>query len=154
MPHGGTGTLRTGFSILVVDSDPDFLNDTCEVIAGSGHRAWGARDLIAAMNFLVDQTPHAMLIELALLESDGSDPLADLRGRAPGAPIILTSMGSPDQRFHTYSQSHDIYGHYNKQGGSDTLLLWINSALATVRRALLSGKEASEKPESEKIEGD
>ena len=149
MTHAETGASKTGFNILVVDSDPEFLNASCRAIAQGGHRAWGARDLIAAMNFLADQTPHTIFIELALLESDGSDPLADIRAQAPAAPIVLTSTGSADGRFDKYTKSHSIYGHHNKQRGSEGLLLWINSALATVRKALLGGKPDSPESESE-----
>lgn len=154
MAHAGTDASKTGFNILVVDSDPDFLNASCRAIARNGHRAWGARDLIAAMSFLTDQTPHAILIELALLESDGSDPLADIRVHAPVAPIVLTSIGSADGRFDMYTKSHTIYGHHNKQRGSEGLLLWINSALATVRRSLLGGVDRSGESASETAEAD
>ncbi len=70
---------ESGFSVLIVDSNPGFLSSSSQLIAESGHRAWGARDLIAAANFLADQTPDLMMVEVDLLELDGADPLADLR---------------------------------------------------------------------------
>lgn len=133
MSSRGTRTPESGLSILIVDTDSDFLGASCELIAKAGHRAWGARDLIAAANFLVDQIPDLMLVELDLLELDGADPLADLRSRAPATPTILMASGPPGNGFRRLSKAHEIYGYHDKQHGDVGLLLWVTTASMTAR---------------------
>ena len=128
MINGGKKKNEPGFSVLIVDSNPGFLSSSSQLIAESGHRAWGARDLIAAANFLADQTPDLMIVEVDLLELDGADPLADLRGSAPTVPTILMASGPPGERFEAFSKSHEIYGYHDKMHGSVGLLLWVTAA--------------------------
>ncbi|UCC48441.1 MAG: diguanylate cyclase [Gemmatimonadota bacterium] len=135
MIKGGTKGPGHGLSVLLVDSDPEFLRQSCKLIAEDGHRAWGAEDLLAAANFLSDLTPDLLAVELALLEADGADPLGDLRARAPGAPTILMASGPPGERFHAFARLHDIYGYYDKEHGGDCLRLWVGAALVTARHA-------------------
>jgi diguanylate cyclase (GGDEF)-like protein len=122
-----------GLSVLLVDSDPGFLKRSCKLIAEDGHRAWGAEDLLSAANFLADQVPDLLLIELALLELDGADPLGDLRSRAPGSRVILTSSGPPGKRLQKLSRAHEIYGYYDKQHGDASLRLWVNAVATSAR---------------------
>lgn len=119
--------------VLAIDSDPAFLREAAHQIAKDGHRAWGARDLIAAMNFLGDRTPHAIVVELALLDSDGADPLGDLRDRAPDAPLILTAPGPPDERLREQLQHHEIFAYHDKHHGPDALRVWVHAALARIQ---------------------
>ncbi len=133
MAVGGTKRLEQEFSILLVDSDPNFLNRSCQVIAEAGYRAWGAEDLLAAANFLADQTPHLVVVELALLEADGADPLGDMQSLVPAAPIILASSGPPDQLVSLYSETHDVFAYFDKEHGSDGLLLSVKAALTSAR---------------------
>jgi two-component system cell cycle response regulator len=135
MIGGGTKGPEHRLSVLLVDSDPGFLSQSCTLIAEDGYRAWGAEDLIAAANFLADQTPNLLVVELALLDADGADPLGDLRARAPGAPTILTASGPPGERLHAFARDHDIYGYYDKVHGGECLRLWVSAALVTARHA-------------------
>lgn len=116
--------------ILAVDSDPSFLRQAGERIAADGHRAWGARDLIAAMSFLADRRPDAIVVELDLLDSDGADPLGDLRAAAPDVPIILTAPGAPDADLVQRLQAHRIFAYHDKSHGSEALTLWVNAAVS------------------------
>lgn len=129
-----------GLSVLLVDSDPGFLSWNCQLIAEDGHRAWGAEDLIAAANFLADQTPGLLVVEVALLDMDGADPLGDLRERAPGAPVVLTASGAPDERFRAFCRDHDIFGYHDKEHGSDALRLWVRAALLLASQANVVGR--------------
>ncbi|NIR46078.1 MAG: diguanylate cyclase [Gemmatimonadetes bacterium] len=133
----GRATVQAtdGLSVLLVDSDPGFLSWNCQLIAEDGHRAWGAEDLIAAANFLADQTPQLLVVEVALLDMDGADPLGDLRERAPGAPIVLTATGAPDDRFRSFCRAHDIFGYHDKEHGSDALRLWVRAALVLANQS-------------------
>jgi two-component system cell cycle response regulator len=119
-------------SVLLIDSDPGFVAQSCQLIAEAGHRAWGAQDLIAAANLLADQAPDLLLVEVALLEMDGADPLGDLRARAPGAPVVLLASGPPDDRFRRFFKAHEIFGYHDKQHGSDGLRLWVNAAFGAI----------------------
>jgi len=123
-----------GLSVLLVDSDPDFLKRSCKMVAEDGHCVWGAEDLLAAANFLADHLPDVLLIELALVEMDGADPLADLRLRAPAAPIIVMGAGAPGVPFRKLNRTHDVFGYYDKGHGEDGLLLWVKAALASARQ--------------------
>ncbi len=129
-----TKDAESPFSVLIVDSDSGFTKLSCELIAQRGHRAWGARDLIAAVSFLHDQTPDLLMVEMALLEMDGADPLGDLRSHAPEAPVVITNGGPPDERFKKFSGAHDIFGYLDKAHGGEGLLLWLDSALSVVRQ--------------------
>ncbi|UCC74732.1 MAG: diguanylate cyclase [Gemmatimonadota bacterium] len=125
---------KQGLSVLLVDSDPGFLSRSCKLIAEDGHNVWGAEDLIAAASFLADQLPDVLLVEVALLEMDGADPLADLRECAPAAPIILMGPGAPGAPFRKLNQLHNVFGFHDKRHGEDGLRLWVNAALATARQ--------------------
>ncbi len=133
MSPGKTRQKEPGPSVLLVDSDPRFLVETSKLVAEEGHQAWGAEDLLAAANFLADHEPDLMLVELALLETDGADPFGDLQSRAPAAPTILTAPGPPDERFRALCRSHEIFGYYDKDHGPGTLRLLLNAALTSVR---------------------
>lgn len=133
MAVGGTNRSEQEFSILLVDSDPDFVNGSCKLIAENGYRAWGAEDLLAAANFLADQTPNLVVVELALLETDGADPLGDMQSLVPAAPIILASSGPPDNRVRGFSRSHDVFSYFDKEHGGDGLLLSVKAALTSAR---------------------
>jgi diguanylate cyclase (GGDEF)-like protein len=124
-------------TVLLVDSDPDFLTHSCELIAEDGHRAWAAEDLIAAANFLADHTPDLLLVEQELLEMDGADPLGDLVARAPRAPTIILGSGPPNAGLNVLSLEHDIYGYHDKSHGCDCLRLWISAALMNARQVNL-----------------
>jgi diguanylate cyclase (GGDEF)-like protein len=123
-----------GLSVLLVDSDPDFLKRSCKLVAEEGHCVWGAEDLLAAANFLADNMPDVLLVELELLETDGADPLADLRLRAPGAPIVIMGAGAPGVPFRKLNRTHDVFGYHDKRHGKDGLLLWVKAALASARQ--------------------
>ncbi len=125
---------KPGLSVLLVDSDPDFLRRCCKLIAQDGHSAWGAEDLLAAANFLADQLPDVLLVELALLEMDGADPLIDLRARAPGIPLVLMGAGAPGEPYRKLSEAHPVYGYHDKSHGDDGLRLWVNAALLSARQ--------------------
>ena len=133
MAVGANNQSEHGLSVLLVDSDPDFLRGGCKLVAEDGYRAWGAEDLIAAANFLADQSPDLIVVELALLEMDGADPLGDMRSLAPAAPAILASSGPPNDRFRAFARSHDIFGYLDKAHGSDGLRLWVKAGLASAR---------------------
>jgi diguanylate cyclase (GGDEF)-like protein len=133
---GGRAQQENGdHCVLLVDSDTSFLSWNCQLIAEDGHRAWGAEDLIAAANFLLDQTPDLLLVEVALLDMDGADPLHDLRAHAPNAPVVLMASGPPNDCFRQFCHTHDIYGYHDKEHGSDGLRLWVNAALGMAQQA-------------------
>ncbi len=131
-----TGTLQpdSGLTVLLVDSDPRFVEATSELIAEEGHQVWAAEDLLAAANFLADHSADVILAESELLQIDGADPLGDLRARAPGARTIITAAGPPDEPSRALCRSHEIFGYYDKSHGSEALRLWICAADATVRQ--------------------
>lgn len=133
MHIGGTSDAERPISVLIVDSDPEFRKDSCEVIARRGHAAWGARDLIAAVSFLQDQTPDFMFVELALLDMDGADPLGDLRASAPEAPVVIMSEGAPDERFRGFARAHDVFGYLDRGHGEDGLIMWLDSGVRLLR---------------------
>jgi DNA-binding response OmpR family regulator len=137
MTIGGAKRSHGALSVLIVDSDPSFLSRTCKLIAEDGYQVWGAEDLLAAANFLADQTPDLLLVEMALLEADGADPLGDLRERASGAPIVLMASGPPNDGFRTYCETHEIFGYYDKAHGCEPLRLWVSAALLAARHSEL-----------------
>lgn len=130
----GNPPANQSLSVLLVDSDRQFVSRGCELIAADGHLAWGAEDLIAAANFLADQRPDLMLVELDLLEADGADPLGDLRARAPGAPTIISAYGPPDERLGALARVHEIYGYHDKAHGASGLRLWVRAGLKAGRQ--------------------
>jgi two-component system cell cycle response regulator len=133
---GTSPRSQQALSVLLVDSDPAFLEWSCKRIAEFGHRAWGAEDLLAAANFLADQSPDVMAIELPLLETDGADPLGDLQAQAQAALTILMGAGPPTERFREYCTSHEIYGYHDKRHGTDGLRLWVNAAAGSIRQII------------------
>ncbi len=134
MTVAGIPRTKQGLTVLLVDSDPRFLTDSCKQLAEAGCKAWGAEDLIAAANFLADQRPDVLVVELELLEMDGAEPLADLKARAPTAPTILLGSGPPDERLRELQRLHDIYGYHDKLQGNDALALWVSAALTTTQQ--------------------
>jgi diguanylate cyclase (GGDEF)-like protein len=134
MPNLRRDKAKQGLSVLLVDSDADFLKRSCKLVAEEGHCVWGAEDLIAAASFLADQLPDVLAVELALLEMDGADPLADLREQAPAAPIILMGARAPGAPFRKLNRLHDVFGYHDKRHGEDGLLLWVRAALESARQ--------------------
>lgn len=135
LPPPEANNLPAGLTVLVIDNDPQERDACSRVIVDSGHNALGATDLTSAANFLADQALHLIVAESTLLNSDGGDPLGDLRRQAPEALVILMGVGPPGTTFRSLRRRHYIFGYHDKNHGGDGLRLWLNAAAARARDA-------------------
>lgn len=123
-----------GFTVLLIDSDPAYLDECTKLIANDGQTARGAEDLDAAADFLAKQTPKVIAADVSVLDTDGADSLGQLRALAPAATLILAGTGPPKDAFQVLSQRHDIFGYHDKSHGHDGLRLWVRAARACAQQ--------------------
>jgi len=64
--------------VVIVDDDADFVALLREGVRDAGYRPIWARDGRDALSAIMDQQPAAVLVDVAMLASDGSDLLAVL----------------------------------------------------------------------------
>jgi DNA-binding NtrC family response regulator len=84
-------------TILVVDSDPIFLNSFAEVLALRGFNAVAVENVEQAVDAISKRSPVAVLLHLHLADKQARDVVARIREASPKAPVLVYS-GHPDAR--------------------------------------------------------
>jgi diguanylate cyclase (GGDEF)-like protein len=140
MTPGEVSRDPDGFTVLLIDSDPAYLDECSRLITNDGHTVRGAEDLNSAADFLTDQTPDVIAADVSLLGSLGADSVSRLRELAPAATLIIAGVGAPDDASPSLSQGHDIFGYHDKSQGGDGLCLWIRAALACAQQGKALGQ--------------
>jgi len=79
--------------ILVIEDEPDILDNISEVLVSEGHEVLTAKDGAIGLEVAKSQLPNLVICDLMLPEIDGHAVVAELRGLSEfrDTPIIIMS---------------------------------------------------------------
>ncbi|MES2605437.1 MAG: response regulator, partial [Pseudomonadota bacterium] len=83
--------VKTGGDILVVEDNRDANAAICLLLQLLGYQTRAAHDKTEAMALFNEQTPHQVVADLNLGDTDGMDLLHQLHGRAPDVRYFVLS---------------------------------------------------------------
>ena len=74
---------------MTVDDESEIRELLRDILTASGYRVSGAGATVEAMRVVRDDTPHLIITDLQLEESDGVDLVEQVKAVAPKRPIIM-----------------------------------------------------------------
>lgn len=92
---GSVDVDGTGYTILVVDDEPQQREITCDLLGGYGFDAHVAADVEAALDLLQDRHVDLIVTDLFMPGAGGWQLLQAVRSRAPELPVLLYSAVPP-----------------------------------------------------------
>ena len=79
-------------TILVVDDDPDFLEQQKITLETAGYEVWTAESRREAEDILAKQHPDAAVVDLMMEQTDGGFALCyHIKKQTPGVPVIIVT---------------------------------------------------------------
>lgn len=120
--------------ILIVDDDPDIVEDSKLLLEAEGHKVSAARNRVDGLRQALDLKPDLIILDVMLQQADDGVILAqELRRSGYTAPILLlTAIGRITR--HTYSP-HDemlpVNACLEKPTKPETLIETVQHLLAT-----------------------
>ncbi|ACO45706.2 putative response regulator, CheY [Deinococcus deserti VCD115] len=86
------------YTILVVDDEPAILTMLEVILSADGHRIVTANDGRAALEYLRDNTPDAMLLDIKLPHMDGFEICSRVKriSRLKNTPVLLLTAFDDD----------------------------------------------------------
>jgi DNA-binding response OmpR family regulator len=95
--------------ILVVEDEPSLANVIAQVLAESGYVVALAQSCAKATEFLTNEEPSLMLLDLMLPDGNGLDLLVWFRRSSRAPVLILTARGGVGDRVHGLDEGADDY---------------------------------------------
>ncbi|WP_183986346.1 response regulator [Deinobacterium chartae] len=91
--------LSRGYTILVADDEPAIRTMLEMILSADGHEVIGVSDGKAALDYLKDHTPDAMLLDVQMPLIDGFDICSRVKrvARLREIPVILLTGFDDDQ---------------------------------------------------------
>jgi len=132
----------TGYTILVVDDNEEYLEVTRRLLEREGHEVLAVTNGPDALAQLHQQTPQ---IDLILLDyfmpgMTGEEMVVQLRQFNPFVQVILQTGYASEQPPRDLLRRLDIQGYYDKSEGPDKLLLWTDVGLKVAYNIQLLNK--------------
>jgi DNA-binding NtrC family response regulator len=91
------GVLRTSATILVVDDEPDMLDNVRRILRRGSYACVTAVSGQEAVTVLARETPDLILTDLRMAGVDGLALLRHARRIAPGVPVVLVTAYATDE---------------------------------------------------------
>jgi CheY-like chemotaxis protein len=83
---------RAGFSVLVVDDDPEMVESTATLLQLHGFRVNATTDCDEALAIAATDPPAVALIDLVMPRMGGYELARRLRGLMPDGPLLLVAV--------------------------------------------------------------
>ncbi len=119
----------SGYSIALVDDDPDYLEATRLLLESEGHVVHTAVDGDDALKLLRHTTVDLLLLDYFMPKMTGEQVVEQLRTFDTGTQIILQTGYANERPPREMLRRLDIQGYYDKSEGPDRLLLWADAGL-------------------------
>jgi len=123
----------SGFTILLVDDNEEFLRATRKVLELEGHLVIGASDGHAALEVLAAEQIDLVLLDYILPQMEAEEVLTQLRQFNPLVPVLLQTGHSTERPAAELLQKLPIQGYIDKTKGPQEMLLWIAATLGSYR---------------------
>jgi len=119
----------SGFTVLLVDDNADYLQATRLLLEREGHNVLTATNGAEALSILPQQTVDLLLLDYFMPGMTGEQVVAELRKFDPFVQVILQTGYASEQPPRELLQRLSIQGYYDKTEGPEQLLLWTTVGL-------------------------
>ncbi len=130
-------TSSSGYTIVLADDDPDYLEATRLLLESEGHDVLCARNGVETLAVLRARHAHLLLLDYFMPAMTGEEVVVKLREQNPYIQVILQTGYANERPPREMLRRLDIQGYFDKSEGPDRLLLWTDAGLkaaATVQR--------------------
>lgn len=131
MTRKSRATSISGYTILLVDDSPEYLEATRLVLAREGHQVLTATSGPEALDLLRQSTVDLLLLDYYMPGMTGEEVVTQLRHFNQYVQVILQTGYASEQPPRELLRRLDIQGYYDKSEGPEKLLLWTDVGLKT-----------------------
>ena len=127
----------SGYTILLVDDNPEYLEATRILLAHEGHDVICAVNGPTALDILRKQSVDLALLDYYMPGITGEEVVSQLRQFNPYIQVILQTGYASEQPPRELLRRLDIQGYHDKNEGPERLLMWTDAGLkaaSTIRR--------------------
>ena len=121
----------TGYTILLVDDDQDYLEATRLILEREGHQVWVIDNGPDALALLRKTHIDLLLLDYYMQGMTGEEVVTALRQFNQYVQVILQTGYASEQPPRELLRRLDIQGYYDKSEGPEKLLLWTDVGLKT-----------------------
>jgi diguanylate cyclase (GGDEF)-like protein len=130
----------SGYTIALVDDDPDYLEAARRLLETEGHVVLTATDGDEALKLLRSTTVDLLLLDYFMPKMTGEQVVAELRTFDTSTQVILQTGYANERPPREMLRRLDIQGYYDKSEGPDRLLLWADAGLKAADAILRLGR--------------
>ncbi len=120
---------NSGYTIALVDDDPDYLEAARRLLESEGHVVLTATDGDEALKLLRAKTVDLLLLDYFMPKMTGEQVVQELRTFDTTTQVILQTGYANERPPREMLRRLDIQGYYDKSEGPDRLLLWADAGL-------------------------
>jgi CheY-like chemotaxis protein len=114
----------SGYVVMLVDDNPDYLQATRVLLARDGHEMLTATNGREALDLLRTRSVDLLLLDYYMPGMTGAEVVSELRRFDPHVQVILQTGYSSEQPPQELLRRLDIQGYYDKTEGPEQLLMW------------------------------
>jgi diguanylate cyclase (GGDEF)-like protein len=122
-------TRLSGYTILLVDDNPEYLEATRILLEHEGHDVVCAADGQSALDILRRRRVDLALLDYFMPGITGEEVVAQLRRFNSYVQVILQTGYASEQPPRELLRRLDIQGYYDKNEGPEKLLMWTDAGL-------------------------
>src|SRR4051812_3446846 len=119
----------SGYTVLLVDDNPDYLQATRLLLEREGHNVLTATNGPEALSVLPQQKVDLLLLDYFMPGMTGEQVVAEIRKFDPYVQVILQTGYASEQPPRELLHRLNIQGYYDKTEGPEQLLLWTTVGL-------------------------
>jgi two-component system, cell cycle response regulator len=114
----------SGYTIMLVDDNADYLQATRLLLERDGHHVLTATNGLEALALLPAQKVDLLLLDYYMPGLTGEQVVTEIRKAHPYVQVILQTGYASEQPPQELLRRLDIQGYYDKTDGPEQLLLW------------------------------
>jgi diguanylate cyclase (GGDEF)-like protein len=119
----------SGYTVLLVDDNPDYLQATRLLLEREGHNVLTATNGPEALGILPQQKVDLLLLDYFMPGMTGEQVVSEIRKFDPFVQVILQTGYASEQPPRELLHRLNIQGYYDKTEGPEQLLLWTTVGL-------------------------
>src|SRR6476660_10339717 len=119
----------SGYTVLLVDDNPDYLQATRLLLERDGHEVLTATNGTEALTLLPQHKVDLLLLDYFMPGMTGEQVVTEIRKFDPYVQVILQTGYASEQPPRELLRRLNIQGYYDKTEGPQQLLLWTTVGL-------------------------
>ena len=129
MARKTTAGSASGYTVLLIDDDPDYLEASRRLLEREGHQVLTASNGANALAVVRAQSVDLILLDYYMPGMTGEEVVVELRTFNPYVQVVLQTGYASEQPPRAMLRRLDIQGYYDKSEGPERLLLWTEVGL-------------------------